>query len=111
MNGMSGDAVEGREREVRMADEGGQKRARRAPKRYKESEIDFAAIREDFGSLRPNLMTVEEVLERLAEDMVRQHERGVTASQLAESMARRGLDVGEEKVWELLRRARVEPAA
>lgn len=94
-----------------MTDEGGPKRQRRVPRRYKESEIDFAAIREDFGSLRPNLMTVDEVLERLAEDMVRQHERGVTAAQLAESMARRGLDVSEEKVWEILRRARTEPAA
>ena len=89
-----------------MTDEAGQRRQRRAPKRYKESEVDFAAIREDIGNLRPNLMTVDEVLERLAEDMVRQHERGVTASQLIESLARRGLDVGEEKVWEVLRKAR-----
>ena len=93
-----------------MVEDGGQKRARRAPKRYKESDIDFAAIREDLGSLRPNLMTVDEVLERLSEDLVRQHERGVTASQLAESLARRGLEVNEEKVWYLLRRARADAA-
>ena len=47
-----------------MPDESGQRRGRRAPKRYKESEVDFAAIRGDIGSLRPNLMTVDEVLER-----------------------------------------------
>lgn len=91
-----------------MAEEGGQKRQRRAPKRYKESDIDFAAIREDIGSLRPSLMTVEDVLERLSEDLVQQHDRGVTASQLAESLERRGLEVSEEKVWELLRRVRAE---
>ena len=93
-----------------MADEGGQRRQRRTAKRYKESDIDFAAIREDIGSLRPNLMTVDDVLERLAEDLVRQHERGVTASQLAESLERRGLEVSEEKVWEQLRQARAEAA-
>ena len=93
-----------------MAEDGGQKRRRQAPKRYKESAIDFAAIREDIGSLRPNLMSMDEVLERLSEDLVRQHERGVTVSQLAESLERRGLDVSEEKIWEQLRRARAEAA-
>ncbi len=93
-----------------MTDESG-KRARRAPKRYKESEIDFAAIREDFEDLRPQLMTLDEVLERLAQDAVRQHDRGVMAVQLAESLARRGLDVSEEKIWELLRQARAETSS
>ena len=93
-----------------MAEESGQRRGRRAPKRYKESDIDFTAIREDIGSLRPNLMRVDEVLERLSEDMMRQHERGVMASQLAESLVRRGLDVDEEKILELLRRAKAEVA-
>lgn len=101
----------GRKGEAEMTDESAQKRQRRAPKRYKESDIDFEAIREDIGSLRPNLMTVDDVLERLSEDLVRQHERGVTASQLAESLERRGLDASEEKVWELLRRARAEPVS
>ena len=68
-------------------------------------------IREDIGSLRPNLMTVDEVLERLMEDMVKQHERGVTASQLAESLVRRGLDVDGDRIAELLRRARAEESA
>ncbi len=94
-----------------MSEESGSRRGRRAPKRYKESEVDFAAIREDIGSLRPNLMTVDDVLERLLEDMAKQHERGVTASQLAESLVRRGLDVDEEKVMDMLRRARAGEAA
>ncbi len=94
-----------------MADEAGQRRTRRAAKRYKESEIDFDAIREDIGSLRPNLMTVDEVLERMADDIVKQHERGVTAAQLVESLARRGVEVSEEKVWEVVRRARAAAAS
>jgi len=93
-----------------MTEEGGQKRQRRTAKRYKESDVDFAALREDIGSLRPNLMSVDEVLERLSEDLVRQHARGVTALQLAESLERRGVEVSEEKIWELLRRARPEAA-
>ena len=56
-------------------------------------------------------MTVDDVLERLLEDMARQHERGVTAAQLAESLVRRGLDVDEDKVMDMLRRARAGEAA
>ena len=94
-----------------MAGEAGQRRGRRGPKRYKESEIDFAAIREDIGSLRPALLGVDEVLERLGEDLMRQHERGVTAGQLAESLARRGVEVSEEKVGEFVRKTKEEASA
>ena len=89
-----------------MAKEEGSGRGRRAQKRFKESELDFAAMREDLRVLRPRLLTEAQALELVADSLVEHHSRGVTVEQIVESLGRRGLVVTEDKVWEVLRSAR-----
>ena len=82
----------------------GQGRSKRArPRRYKEVEIDWEGIADDLKSARPRQLTEKEALERIADELVEQHRRGITAEQMAEILARRGLAVEADRVREVLR--------
>ena len=82
----------------------GQGRSKRArPRRYKEVEIDWEGIADDLKSARPRQLTEKEALERIANDLLEQHRRGITAEQMAEILGRRGLAVEADRVREVLR--------
>ena len=82
----------------------GQGRSKRArSRRYKEVEIDWEGIADDLKSARPRQLTEKEALERIADELVEQHRRGITAEQMAEILARRGLAVEADRVREVLR--------
>ena len=82
----------------------GQGRSKRArSRRYKEVEIDWEGIVDDLKSARPRQLTEKEALERIADELVEQHRRGITAEQMAEILGRRGLTVEADRVREVLR--------
>ena len=76
---------------------------RQRPRRYKEVDIDWSGISEDLARARPKQISEKEALERIAEELVAQHRRGITAEQMAEILGRRGLAVDVGKVSEVLR--------
>lgn len=87
-------------------DEGndGQGKGRKArARRYKEFEIDWDGISADLSRARPRQISEKEALERIADDLVAQHRRGITAEQMAEILGKRGLAVDADRVREVLR--------
>ena len=82
----------------------GQGKGRRArSRRYKEIDIDWEGIADDLKSARPRQLSEREALERIADDLVEQHRRGITAEQMAEILGKRGLVVAADRVREVLR--------
>ena len=81
------------------------KKGRRNRRRQvKEADIDFDGIVEELGRVKPKTIMVSEALERLIEGLSKGRERGVMVEQIVEICQRRGLDVDEEEVREVLER-------
>ena len=81
------------------------KKGRRNRRRQvKEADIDFDGIVEELGRVKPKTIMVSEALERLVEGLSKGRERGVMVEQIVEICQRRGLDVDEEEVREVLER-------
>ena len=79
------------------------KKGRRNRRRQvKEADIDFDGIVEELGRVKPKTIMVSEALERLVEGLSKGRERGVMVEQIVEVCQRRGLDVDEEEVMEVL---------
>lgn len=72
-------------------------------RRYREIDIDWEGIADDLKSARPRQLSEREALERVAEELVEQHRRGITAEQMAEILGKRGLVVKVDQVREVLR--------
>ena len=53
---------------------------------YVESHLDLQAIEADIAAIEPPTITQDEVLERLAPQIVSAHRRGVTAEQIRDSL-------------------------
>ena len=86
------------------------KKGRRNRRRQvREADIDFDGIVEELGRVKPKTIMVSEALERLIAELSEGRERGVMVEQIVEICQRRGLDVDEEEVSEMLEKASEQP--
>ena len=71
----------------------------------READIDFEGIAEELAKAKPKTIMVGDALERLVAELSKGKERGLMVEQIAEICRRRGLDVDDEEVGEILERA------
>ena len=70
---------------------------------YVESRIDFQAIGADLASTEPEKITGEEVLERLAPQILAAHARGVTPDQIRDRLKTHKIVVAASAITEFIK--------
>ena len=80
-------------------------------RQVREADIDFDGIAEELAKVKPQTIMVSDALERLVADLSKGQERGLMVEQIVEICRKRGLDVDEEEVHEVLASAAEKPAA
>ena len=75
-----------------------------AKEQFVEQQVDFQGIEAAFSDLRPPMLALEEILERLRPKMLGHIERGVRVEQLADALKEKGIDVGARRLRVYLER-------
>ena len=87
------------------------KQGRRNRRRMlREADIDFEGIVEELAKEKPKTIMVSDALERLVEELSKGRGRGLMVEQIVGICRRKGLDVDEVEVREVLDRTGEETA-